>query len=248
MAVSTRTRFEVFKRDGFTCQYCGRSRQDDAIKLHVDHVLPASKGGSDELDNLVTACQDCNLGKAAKLLDDRAPIPDVTDQLAELRKRRETLKEYAEENAMVRRDVEFVRDYWFTVWGVDEMPRSAVPWQSTLTSYVSSLGREAVCDAMEIAGRKFRYPSNSSACYLAGVLKGKLAEAEGRVVECRYCKGKIILDPGENTADIWWHIRCEPEEQEPEDRDESEEPWVFEPDEIDLEIEAWDELARAAGF
>lgn len=59
--IPTRFRFEVLERDEFTCQYCGAKAPD--VVLHVDHVIPQSAGGSSEADNLVTACQDCNLGK-----------------------------------------------------------------------------------------------------------------------------------------------------------------------------------------
>jgi len=45
MAVSTRTRFEIFKRDSFRCQYCGKSAPD--VILHIDHIEPASKGGKE---------------------------------------------------------------------------------------------------------------------------------------------------------------------------------------------------------
>ncbi|MBU5214374.1 HNH endonuclease [Heyndrickxia oleronia] len=61
--IPTRLRFEVLKRDKFKCQYCGRGVEDD-VKLHVDHIVPYSKGGADTLDNFKTACQDCNLGKS----------------------------------------------------------------------------------------------------------------------------------------------------------------------------------------
>lgn len=62
--VSSRTRFEILKRDNFRCIYCGRSPQQDDVKIHVDHVKPLSKGGSNEVDNLVTSCDECNLGKS----------------------------------------------------------------------------------------------------------------------------------------------------------------------------------------
>jgi HNH endonuclease len=55
-------RFAVLIRDSFTCQYDGRSAPD--VILHVDHRIPVSQGGDDSMDNLVTACQDCNLGKS----------------------------------------------------------------------------------------------------------------------------------------------------------------------------------------
>lgn len=63
MAVSKRLRFEVFRRDGHTCVYCGRSAPD--VKLQPDHVVPETLGGRTEPANLVTACEDCNAGKSA---------------------------------------------------------------------------------------------------------------------------------------------------------------------------------------
>lgn len=59
-------RFKVLKRDNFMCAYCGRRPPE--VELQVDHVMPRSKGGSDNLDNLTTACSDCNLGKSDHLL------------------------------------------------------------------------------------------------------------------------------------------------------------------------------------
>ena len=62
-----KTRFEVFKRDGFKCVYCGRD-VSDGVKLVADHIYPRAKGGLYTMDNLVTACEDCNLGKSDILL------------------------------------------------------------------------------------------------------------------------------------------------------------------------------------
>lgn len=64
MALSKRVRFSVLERDRFSCQYCG-ARPPDTI-LHVDHIHPRSKGGSDDPSNLITACWACNMGKHAK--------------------------------------------------------------------------------------------------------------------------------------------------------------------------------------
>lgn len=55
-------RFIILKRDGYRCQICGRTAQDN-IKLEVDHKLARSKGGSDDPTNLWTLCFDCNRGK-----------------------------------------------------------------------------------------------------------------------------------------------------------------------------------------
>jgi 5-methylcytosine-specific restriction endonuclease McrA len=56
-------RFQILRRDGHTCRYCGRSAPE--VVLHIDHVIPVARGGTDDDTNLVVACQDCNLGKKA---------------------------------------------------------------------------------------------------------------------------------------------------------------------------------------
>lgn len=55
-------RFAVLSRDKFRCYYCGATPKKGA-RLHVDHVVPWSKGGDTTMENLVTACMLCNLGK-----------------------------------------------------------------------------------------------------------------------------------------------------------------------------------------
>lgn len=63
MAASRRLRFEILKRDNYSCRYCGAKAPD--VTLTVDHVIPTTLGGGDEPNNLVTACQPCNSGKAS---------------------------------------------------------------------------------------------------------------------------------------------------------------------------------------
>lgn len=55
-------RHEVFKRDNFKCIECGATNKEKT--LHTDHITPISKGGTDELDNLQTLCETCNLSKS----------------------------------------------------------------------------------------------------------------------------------------------------------------------------------------
>ena len=66
--VFLRLRFEVFKRDDFTCQYCGRNVKEDKIKIQCDHIQPKSKGGFYTKENLITSCEDCNKGKGDIIL------------------------------------------------------------------------------------------------------------------------------------------------------------------------------------
>ncbi|SHG56422.1 HNH endonuclease [Fibrobacter sp. UWH9] len=62
--ISDRLRFQILMRDGFTCKTCGRSPVTElGVKLHVDHIIPWSKGGETIADNLETKCEQCNLGK-----------------------------------------------------------------------------------------------------------------------------------------------------------------------------------------
>jgi 5-methylcytosine-specific restriction endonuclease McrA len=61
-SLSKRTRFAVFNRDGFTCQYCGR--RPPLVVLQCDHIVPVAKGGTNDHWNLTTACTECNLGKS----------------------------------------------------------------------------------------------------------------------------------------------------------------------------------------
>lgn len=60
--------YTIFYRDNFRCRYCGKKPIDGA-KLTIDHVFPKSKGGGDDLLNLVTACEDCNHNKSITLWD-----------------------------------------------------------------------------------------------------------------------------------------------------------------------------------
>ena len=66
------TRFNVFLRDKFTCQYCG-----DHKNLTFDHLVPKSKGGMTSWENVVTACTCCNVKKGNRLSKDCAMFPKI---------------------------------------------------------------------------------------------------------------------------------------------------------------------------
>ncbi len=85
------TRFNVFLRDGFACQYCGDSY--DTRDLTFDHVVPRSRGGVTSWENVVTACAGCNLNKGNRtptesgLKPRRAPYAPDTYQLQDMGRR-----------------------------------------------------------------------------------------------------------------------------------------------------------------
>ena len=64
-SISDKLRYQVLKRDNFKCCACGASpAKDPNVELHIDHIVPWSKGGTSKLDNLQTLCSRCNLGKS----------------------------------------------------------------------------------------------------------------------------------------------------------------------------------------
>lgn len=65
MAVTKRLRYEVLRRDNYTCRYCGASAPE--VLLEIDHVVPRSAGGTDARENLQVLCDSCNAGKSASM-------------------------------------------------------------------------------------------------------------------------------------------------------------------------------------
>lgn len=89
-SLSKKIRFEVFKRDSFTCQYCGRMAPDTV--LEVDHINPIANGGDNDIFNLITSCFDCNRGKGKRKLTEKDEIIKQQEQLKILNVKREQLK------------------------------------------------------------------------------------------------------------------------------------------------------------
>lgn len=191
MTVSKRARFEIFKRDGFACRYCGRTPPD--VLLHVDHVIPRSDNGSDDPDNLTTACQDCNLGKSNKPLNQRLPSSPSVD---EVRDRIEQAEAYLEAMKEVRSVRDQLTDLVFIAWAKAwdggivekesgsylEMPEGGYwPDKNSLRVLLRRLPLEGVYEAIDItAGRFPRKASYDSTRYFFGVCWRMVRDREGR--------------------------------------------------------------------
>lgn len=89
-ALTKKVRFEVFKRDSFTCQYCGQKSPD--VLLEIDHIEPVAKGGTNDILNLITSCQACNAGKSDRRLSDTSVVEKQRKQLEELQERKEQIE------------------------------------------------------------------------------------------------------------------------------------------------------------
>lgn len=152
-SISKRIRFEVFKRDKFTCQYCGRSTPD--VVLEVDHIKPVSKGGDNNMLNLITSCKDCNLGKSNVELSDDTRVMKERKQLAELAERKEQLEMYANYRTslldMQNDEVEYLADFFETITGKGVLPYG----KEKLAKWVSKFGYKEVFDAIEIAVNQY---------------------------------------------------------------------------------------------
>ncbi len=74
------TRFNLFLRDRFTCQYCGARDE-----LTFDHVIPRSRGGRTRWDNVVAACAPCNLRKGGRMPRDAGMIPRTRPEMPDVR-------------------------------------------------------------------------------------------------------------------------------------------------------------------
>lgn len=72
--VPRKVRFDVFRRDSYTCRYCGAKPPESV--LVIDHMVPVHAGGKNSIDNLVTACMACNQGKGPTVLDGNQ-FPDL---------------------------------------------------------------------------------------------------------------------------------------------------------------------------
>ena len=169
--ISKKVRFEVFKRDSFTCQYCGK-KAPDAI-LHVDHIKPVSKGGGNTLLNYVTSCVECNQGKGATELSDNSSVEKSRQQAEILQKRREQIEMMRDWQLSLvdeeSREVEAVNDLYSKLtnskFAISESYKT-----STIYPLVKKYGLVEVMEALRDGSASYGDPSKaleklSGICY-----------------------------------------------------------------------------------
>jgi len=174
IGISKKTRFEVFKRDSFKCQYCGRSSPD--VLLHIDHINPVANKGDNSLFNLITSCSDCNLGKGARVLSDDSAITKQKSQLDELNERRlqlQLLMEWRSELASLKlKTLEYAIQHYrelfncmLTDYGKD-----------ILLHEIDQFGLSLILEAMDITSLKTNIEPNGRLRYMAGICWNKKRE------------------------------------------------------------------------
>lgn len=155
--ISKKLRFEVFKRDKFQCQYCGKSAPD--VVLQCDHISPVSKGGGNDILNLITSCRDCNQGKSDRLLDDDSVVMKQREMLAELEERRQQLQEMLAWREELKNLDNEVVDSIALHWAQSVAPFTLNEnGRSSLVRYLAKFSFAEIIEAMDLAvGQYVRY-------------------------------------------------------------------------------------------
>ncbi len=166
MAVSVRVRFEIFKRDQFTCLYCGLS-SPQAV-LEVDHIVPVCEGGSDDRLNLVTSCWACNRGKGGVPLNEVLAAEDSHERSIVLLERERQLREYNAVleivNERIERDTDMLVEYWHERTGREIYGREL----TGLTNVLERFPAQTVKRAMMVAANAGK---SGSLAYVNACLK-----------------------------------------------------------------------------
>lgn len=179
-SLGKRVRFEIFKRDGFACQYCGKT--PPGVVLEIDHIVAVADDGSDEPHNLITACFDCNRGKGAVPLSDRLSQEDLQTRRQLIQERVEQAEAYElllqerkeQEEAAIDEVIAVYERYNDSYTLLDKT-------RTSIRQFLRKLPRAEVIEAMEIAcdrlGYKERYNSRSVVFhYFCGVCWRKIKE------------------------------------------------------------------------
>ena len=203
--ITKKLRFEVFKRDSFACQYCGRKAPE--VLLHVDHIDPVASGGTNELLNLITACFDCNSGKSDRKLSDNTVLDKQRQQLGELQERREQIEmmfAWQQGLAAIKDDVtQRLSDYWAELvvgFSLNENGRKTLKklerqfsieeimesMRIATDTYIEFEDKRPTQDSVEIAWQKIGgicttrrreaiNPDSSRIYYIRGILRNRLS-------------------------------------------------------------------------
>lgn len=152
--LSKKLRFEVFKRDSFKCQYCGAEAPN--VLLHVDHIQPVAEGGADEILNLITACEGCNLGKGARPLSDDSAVAKQRIQLEGLQERQEQLQMMMEWQRGLRdlkeQTVEELAEFWHDLapgWVASDSAKTKIK------RWLRDFGVGEITEAMNVAAEQY---------------------------------------------------------------------------------------------
>lgn len=175
--ISKKLRFLIFKRDDFTCQYCGN--HPPKVILELDHIKPISKGGDNSEDNLITACFNCNRGKSNELLEEK--IPQIDNKKKILKEKEDQLKEYnnilKRKRIRIQNDIDLIQKHFsdhFETYTFTAKFRIDIE-----QSFLSKLACEEIIKSIKSAILK--HPNDPQAClrYFCGINWKKIRQQNG---------------------------------------------------------------------
>lgn len=162
MAVGRRLRFEILRRDGHTCRYCGAKAPD--VTLTVDHVIPVALGGGDEPSNLVTACAACNGGKSS-VPADATIVEDVDATALRFAQAMEKAAEWRRVDVAVQDDLLAEFDSLWLRWRTqagegDHLPRDG-DWKASVLRFIEN-GLDMQKDIARLIVEAMEYPADNT--------------------------------------------------------------------------------------
>jgi hypothetical protein len=177
--ISKKLRFEIFKRDDFKCIYCGKGTPD--VTLEIDHILPVSKGGTNDINNLVTACFDCNRGKT------NIELKTVTNSMQlnmEILKERE--KQYKEYQKILKKFNDILLQQYTEINNLYSSYNPSYTLKEeflnkSVKMFINAIGFTVVYDAMERSCTKFASKYNgadNTIKYFCGICWRKIKELD----------------------------------------------------------------------
>lgn len=158
-------RFDVFKRDGFQCQYCGRTPPE--VVLVCDHIRPVSSGGTNDQINLVTSCEACNQGKAASKLECiPTTVVEIRQREAELLEQTKACERLRRSKARIERaQLDEAKDAWEDIHGW-LLPKEDL---ASMRLFISKIGISRTLEAILQATRCQRSHPSQKWRYFCGI-------------------------------------------------------------------------------
>lgn len=185
MTISNKQRFEVFKKYNFTCQYCGRRTPE--VILEIDHIIPKSRGGTDNIDNLTVSCFECNRGKSGTLLNNILKDKEIHSETLLLAEREMQLAEYNYVREKIRnredQEITFLREHFCNQFSYPGYAEREFDQITTIIRY--ALKVISYVDIMDLIDYSIQrtsqdsrgdYHNTAAAKYLVGILKNKIKE------------------------------------------------------------------------
>ena len=171
--LSKKIRFEVFKRDSFTCQYCGRKAPDTT--LQCDHIEPVSKGGENDILNLITSCIECNAGKSDRRLSDNTVVEKQHQQLSDMQERKEQIEMmFKWQEDLLNLDESYINglaSFWEHLvpgWSVNDTGRE------DLRKWYRTFDANEIMESMKIATQYIKYGSEEVSSKSWDIAWGKI--------------------------------------------------------------------------